>query len=185
MSKLFTPISFLRLKSPDLILYQWVLPTFGTIFLYMFVLNPFGWGLSFHIPTLLRDVNSLVGVLVGFYIAALAAVSTFPNSLLDQPLEGVPTTLKRRAKGGMVEDQLSRRRYLAMVLGYCALVSVIIYIFGVLQLNVSFTIEGPSYAKIFNELAFYVLWFFYLWLLISLLVATLVGLHYLVDRMHR
>lgn len=185
LRKLFTPISFLRLRSPDLILYQWVLPTLGAVTLYIFILNPIGWGLDFEVESLMRDINSLVGVLVGFYIAALAAVATFPNPSLDEPLQGASTTLKRRTSGGVVVEPVSRRRYLATVFGYCAMVSVIIYIFGVMQTNINVSFAGNVWLEGANEFLFKLLWFIYIWFILSLLTTTLVGLHYLVDRMHR
>ena len=92
-TKVFTVFSFLRLRSPDIFWYQWIYPTV------VFVVASGGfhlWGdqfLAFDKEKLIGDVNALMGILVGFYIAALAAVSSFSNENLDQVMKGRSPTL--------------------------------------------------------------------------------------------
>jgi len=82
-TKVFTVLSFLRLRSPDILWYQWIYPTilFALAFggFHFFGSRIF----TFDKGSLIGDVNALMGILVGFYIAALAAVSSFPNTTLD------------------------------------------------------------------------------------------------------
>jgi len=186
IAKLFTPLSFLRLKNRDLVLFQWVAPSITALLLYFFVFNPFSSNFTFHNGQLFEDINQLVGVLVGFYIAALAAVATFPNNTLDVALKGLPTTLRVKRANKATEETITRRRYLTIVFGYCAFVSIIVFIFGVFQNNVS--IKRTALAHIYydlNIMFFNIVLFVYFWAISSLFYATLVGLHYLVDRMHR
>lgn len=182
--KFLTPLSFLRLRNEKLIFFQWIAPTFFALVLYFFVLNPFGWVFEFQFGGIFKAVNSFVGVLVGFYIAALAATATFPSEKLDGPLDS-PTFLKAKHGKNEVDEELSRRRYMTVVFGYCAFLAFIILICGILQINVSLPKSTDPFWSSLNGSAFRFFWLLYLWLLSSLLSATLVGLHYLIDRMHR
>jgi Fe2+ transport system protein FeoA len=81
-NKVFTVFSFLRLSSADIRWYQWTYPTA----LFLVVVVGFHWlgsvWLVYDTDKLVADLNSLMGILVGFYIAALAAVSSFTNENL-------------------------------------------------------------------------------------------------------
>ena len=184
-TKVLTVFSFLRLRSPDIFWYQWVYPTaIFALFFGGFHL----WGdqfLVFDKEKLIADVNSLMGILVGFYIAALAAVSSFTNENLDQVMKGRPPTLIAARKGSEIKETLTRRRFLAILFGYCATLAIVLYIFGVLQVHL--TVSPPTMTWLQTALSFasLVIWGLYVWIISSLLVVTLLGLHYLVERMHR
>ena len=152
---------------------------------YVFYISVGAQWLSFDLSKLIGDVNALMGILVGFYIAALAAVSSFTNETLDQVMKGRAPTLIQIRQGSQIKETLTRRRFLSVLFGYCACLSIILYIFGVVQAHV--TIVGPiaEWAKVAIVWAHCAVWACYVWLLSSLLVVTLLGLHYLVERMHR
>lgn len=184
-TKVLTAFSFLRLRSADIYWYQWIYPSliFGAG--YGFYLAGGGQWFAFDHQELIGDVNALMGILVGFYIAALAAVSSFTNESLDQVMKGRAPTLTQVRQGTTVKETLTRRRFLSILFGYCACLSIILYIFGVLQAHVSVNLPPIYWLKIANDWARSIAWVFYIWLLSSLLVVTLLGLHYLVERMHR
>ena len=71
-----------------------------------------------------------MGILIGFYIAALAAVSSFRNDTLDRELSGRPVKLVNARQGKKKEEILTRRRFLAVLFGYCAVLSICLYIAG-------------------------------------------------------
>ena len=184
-TKVFTVISFLRLRSPDIFWYQWIYPTvvfavaFGGFQL---------WGdqfLAFDKDKLIGDVNALMGILVGFYIAALAAVSSFSNENLDQVMKVRAPTLTTVRKGGEIKEKLTRRRFLAVIFGYCATLAIILYVFGVLQVHLNVTQPIAPWAQTAMSIVGQAAWGLYVWVISSLLVVTLLGLHYLVERMHR
>lgn len=184
-TKVFTVFSFLRLRSPDIFWYQWIYPT--AIFALVFV-GFHLWGdqfLAFDKDKLIGNVNALMGILIGFYIAALAAVSSFSNENLDQVMKGRPPTLTTVRKGQEIKETLTRRRFLAILFGYCATLAIILYVFGVLQAHV--TVSQPAELWVQTTLGFAIqaAWGFYVWTIASLLIVTLLGLHYLVERMHR
>ena len=184
-TKVFTVLSFLRLRSPDIFWYQWIYPT-------VFFAVVFGgfqlWGdefLAFDKDKLIGDVNALMGILVGFYIAALAAVSSFSNENLDQVMKGRAPTLTTVRKGDEIKETLTRRRFLAIIFGYCATLAIILYVFGVLQVHLTVTQPAALWAQTVMSIAGQAAWGLYVWIISSLLVVTLLGLHYLVERMHR
>lgn len=179
--KLLTPLSFLRLRSPDLRFYQWYAPAFLTIG------SLFGFYLLPSTPHLLTDkglvntINGLLTTLIGFYIAALAAIATFNNESLDEVMKGRPPIISVNRKGTTSEEVLTRRRFLVVLFGYCSFLSIMLFVFGVMTLLVAPSV-GQSYWS--TPLRF-------IWLIVyfamasSLFIVTLLGLHYLIDRMHR
>jgi hypothetical protein len=184
-NKVFTVFSFLRLSSADIRWYQWTYPTA----LFLVVVVGFHWlgsvWLVYDTDKLVADLNSLMGILVGFYIAALAAVSSFTNENLDQAMKGRAPTLTTSRQGNEIKETLSRRRFLAVLFGYCATLSIGIYAFGVLSVHVSLVSTAPAWADSLVWFIGQVGWALYTWMICSLLVVTLLGLHYLVERMHR
>ncbi len=184
-TKVLTVFSFLRLRSADIFWYQWIYPTFGFVLAYggSWLIDD---GIfSFDGAKLISDINTLMGILIGFYIAALAAVSSFTNENLDKIMKGRAPTLTSRRKGADIEEKLTRRRFLAVLFGYCASLSIFLYIFGVIAIHVDFVQPDEPWLVKAVELAQEGAWIFYMWVLSSLLVVTLLSLHYLVERMHR
>lgn len=184
-TKVFTVFSFLRLRSVDIFWYQWVYPTvlFAIVFIGFHCVAS-SW-LIYDTEKLIADINSLMGILVGFYIAALAAVSSFTNENLDQAMKGRAPTLTTVRQGQEIKETLTRRRFLAVLFGYCATLSILIYIYGVLSVHISPIAASAAWITEAIALLSLVGWAAYTWMVSSLLVVTLLGLHYLVERMHR
>lgn len=184
-TKVFTVFSFLRLRSPDIFWYQWIYPTV----LFAVLFGGFHWWgdrfLSFDGNKLIVDINALMGILVGFYIAALAAVSSFTNENLDQIMKGRAPSLTSVRKGNEIKETLTRRRFLAILFGYCATLAIILYVIGVFQAHITVTQPSAHWAQVVMSFAGQAMWGLYVWIISSLLVVTLLGLHYLVERMHR
>lgn len=134
-TKVFTVFSFLKLKSADIFWYQWIYPTAIAAVLFI----GFRWfgshSLTYEAEKLVADINSLMGILVGFYIAALAAVSSFTNENLDQVMKGRSPTLISTRQGKEIKETLTRRRFLAVLFGYCA--TPLFYIFLVCYIFIS------------------------------------------------
>ena len=178
---LLTPLTFLRLQSPELRPYQSKIPpalTFpGLAGFYLLPIKP----ALFTEKGLVNTINGLLNTLIGFYIAALAAVATFNNVPLDNVMKGRPPTLITYRQGEKNEEQLTRRRFLVILFGYCAFVSIMLFALGVISLLVA-----PSMAKAAWLPALRLVWLTaYFALAASLFVVTLLGLHYLIERMHR
>lgn len=184
-TKVLSVFSFLRLKSPDISWYQWIYPT--TAFAIFFVcFHVFGNDvISYNPVELISELNSWMGLLVAFYIAALAAVSSFRSKSLDEVMKGRAPTLTVVRHGERTTEVLTRRRFLAILFGYCATLSILLYIFGILLIHVSVSVAFPVWINTAMRISGFCAWAAYTWMLCSLLVTTFLSLHYLVDRMHR
>ena len=184
-TKVFSVFSFLYLKSPDICWYQWIYPTaaFAIVFVCFHLFgNRF---ITFDPVKLISEINSWMGLLVAFYIAALAAVASFTSENLDKVMKGRTPTLTVVRQSKTTTEPLTRRRFLAVLFGYCATLSILLYIFGILLIHVSITLPYPAWINAALRKLELCAWAVYTWMLCSLLVATFLGLHYLVDRMHR
>ena len=182
---LLTSFSFFRLRSPDIVWYQWIYPS---------ILFAVGYG-GYQVlgeklivvdgAKIMEEVSGFMGVLCGFYIAALAAVASFRNDTLDKELSGRPVKLVSVRQGKRQEEVLTRRRFLAILFGYCAFLSVCLYVVGAIERHVVIgeIVEPWLHQVLYNGRE--IVLALYAWALASLVVATLLGLHYLVDRMHR
>lgn len=179
-SKLLTAFTFFRLRSGDLDYFQFKYPSFLTVISLVAY-----WVLSATIfdvdlAKVISNATTLMGVLIGFYIAALAAVTSFPNVSLDSIMSGDAPDIKERTGEG--NSPITRRRFLAILLGYCAFLSIFVYILGSASAAISF---ASTAHPMFVKAATATWWAAYTWLLSSLLIVTMLCLHYLIDRMHR
>ncbi|WP_300057168.1 hypothetical protein [Sulfitobacter sp.] len=177
---LLTAFTLFRLRGGNLPYFQYVYPTLLTL-LVLGVFNE--WGSLFitvDVEKVVASATTLMGVLVGFYIAALAAVTSFPNDNLDNPMAGRSTML--REKCGRGTEEVSRRRFLSILLGYCAFLSILIFLTGSISTAISLK---PQYQGGIAEALTAAYWAIYTWMISSLSTITLLCLHYLIDRMHR
>ncbi|QNU63670.1 hypothetical protein [Vreelandella titanicae] len=177
---LFTAFSLFRLRGDNLLYFQYVYPTLIMIVIFTVYHQ---WAKNYlvvDIDKVVASATTLMGVLVGFYIAALAAVTSFPNSNLDNIMAGKPTTLKERYSGK--NEPISRRRFISILLGYCAFMSIMIFLGGSFSAAISISSAYKSPAFDWISCGY---WVIYTWMISSLGIITLLCLHYLIDRMHR
>ncbi|MBK1717551.1 hypothetical protein CKO27_07835 [Thiocystis violacea] len=133
---------------------------------------------------LISVFTDLLQILVGFYIAALAAVATFDRPGMDAPLDGEPARLIERRNGALVPVNLSRRRFLSMMFGYLSFLGLVLYFWGALAGLLAENLRDTIPVEIY-VFAVPACLFLYLFWICNLLVTTLLGLHYLSDRIHR
>lgn len=133
---------------------------------------------------LIQGMNGLFQILVGFYIAALAAVATFDGKGrgydMDRGLAHRDATLT--LTDGSVEV-LSRRHLLALLLGYLALSSLGLYLAGLIASLVAPLLHTPglnSYLTI-SRTVFLIL---YSPAIVHVFATTLLGLYFLSYRMN-
>ncbi|MCK1670190.1 hypothetical protein [Bradyrhizobium sp. 153] len=76
-----------------------------------------------------------MGVLTGFFIAALAAVATFGKQEMDDPMPGEPPVrLEHTINTETYYENLSRRRFLSFLFGYMAFLTLVLYVVGYVYL---------------------------------------------------
>lgn len=179
-SKLLTAFSFYRLRGQDLIYFQYIYPTVivgASIIAYKLVSDGY---VIVNLRAMVASATTLMGVLIGFYIAALAAVTSFPNAGLDNVMSGEAPKIREMVHGNLVP--LTRRRFLSTLLGYCAFISTFIFVIGSISAASDLALEIPKKVRYILRIVW---WGSYAWLLASLLVVTMLCLHYLIERMHR
>lgn len=123
---------------------------------------------------LLNRINGLVQVLVGFFVASLAAVATFPNASMEQDTKNL--TLKSKP--------ISRRVFLASIFGYLSLLGFSIYLMGVFS-DAFFGFSSSHHFQLGRAAVRSLLslvYFFFFW---QMFFIMFLGIHYLVDRIHR
>lgn len=113
--------------------------------------------------------------LPGFYIAALAAIVSFKNDMLDEIDEDE----------GPIDCQnynMTFRRFLSNALSYLAWISIFLIL---LSVALKYVFEQNQYDYFGFDLIYFVLLFSYFFFLVQLLNITAMSLSYLGDRIHR
>lgn len=134
----------------------------------------------------LRSFTPVLSILAPFFIAALAAVSTFSgNPSIDEPFDmSQPVLLKVIGDGGDWENiDITPRHFLSLLFGYCTSLSILLLLVSIFAPFVAKLVEVTS-----NEwLSFWLSSIFAVFtvLLSQLFLGTLLGVYYLADRIHR
>lgn len=184
IKQLFTPIAYLRIEHSVKRWVDFYLP--GAIGLAVWVLLL---GIPGSVKVIGEDglfavITGLLQILVGFYIVALAAIATFQREGMDDPLEGEHATLLAERKGTPLKLVLTRRQFLCYLFGYLAFVSLALYLIGsaanLLGANIAMW-----FPEAFSEAMKWTFVLIYLLVFSNVVSTTLLGLHYLTDRIHR
>ncbi|MFM0013725.1 hypothetical protein [Paraburkholderia sediminicola] len=133
---------------------------------------------------LLSKLLSFVQSLPGFYIAALAAIATFNRIDIDRVMPAPPPRMNVQIRGHSVAIELTRRRFLCVLLAFLTAESLVLIMGAMLALVV-----GPSLKLTVSEshqrvvlyacLAVYLVFFW------QMLCVTFLGLFYLGERIHQ
>lgn len=186
--KLFSPLSYLRIEHDEKRWYDYRIPLIGALVVmlaYYFCHN--------QIPMigssgLIVQVNGLLQVLIGFYIAALAAVSTFSNSTIDKTMAGDPPTLIEEFRGTKLRVELTRRRFVCYLFGYLALTSFVLFSLGLVSILIGKTMSIwiASVVSLNTLLVLKTMFLgIYSVILINIITTTLLGLYFLSVRFHQ
>ncbi|MCG8053862.1 MAG: hypothetical protein JAZ15_21960 [Candidatus Thiodiazotropha endolucinida] len=184
VSQLFTPISYLRIKHPVKkqfdVKYPFIASSLITFFL---AVSPFKIQIFMN-DGLIDAISGLIQILTGFFIASLAAVATFQKDSMDDPISGDKAILETTIKGVNQPLELTRRRFLCYLFGYLALLAIVMYFVSVLA-NLTADNIKQIVPFVYHN---YIKWpfiFIYLFAISNLMTTTLLGLHYMTDRIHR
>lgn len=173
--QLFTPLKYLRIRAEgvDKIVVDWILPVaLAGITTYAWLRWPSVVRLS-GTGSVMDGIGGFMQVLVGFYVAALAAVATFPGSSLEENVNRMT----------LIKKPLKRRLFLSYLFGYLALLSLILFI-GMLFKEVPVALVNLLNDHVILAIKF-ALHFVYQFVFWQMVVITLLGLHFLIDRINR
>jgi len=181
MNPIFGPLSYLRLQYKRSLLIQIVVPALVSIGIFSLV-----WPLEIieirGDNGLVQAVNYLIAFTIGFFIAALAAISSLSDPRLDEPTSGFPVRAKIVEKKKVYWPILSRRQYLTRLFGYLAYISVVLYISGTFSQLIDK--NWPSYNQPYISIGFSAL-AIYLFGFSSLIINMFIGIYYFSDKIHR
>lgn len=183
MLDLIRPFAYLTIRHPSRLplWVNWMLPLLMAVLTVAMV-----WALDLRVNVygpqgLLERLLSFVQTLVGFYIAALAAVSSFNSPHLDKEMPHPAPTIQVKHNGGLQQVATTRRRFLTSMFAYLTAVS---FLFSLLAIA-GLTLAGPINA-LFPRLAT-CLWpiglIGFLVALFQIASITFWGLFYLGERM--
>lgn len=193
VKQLLVPCNYLRIWHGNSLLkskfvYDFVFPvalTVGTVGMCAGLNIPMA--LSGH-KALFASLSSLLALLIAFYMAALAAVSTFTRRGIDKGLRGGDallsvlnhTTMRRQRKA------LSYRQFISYLFGYLAFLSLALFIALMAMNSVWPHVKQVSQNYLYwdditkyGEQTVFVLFVFGTW---QLLVTSLLGIYFLSDR---
>lgn len=180
---LFAPLNYLRARNSQKFAWDWIYPVILAVLMT---------GCLLVLPqpiSILGDkglvywVNELLQVLIGFYIAALAAIASFGRASLDQVIEGDGVLLSVRRDGAPEDRSLTRRSFLSLMFGYLSLLAIFLYCTGLAVSLLAANIHLlPPVVLTALRIGFV---FIYGFLFAQMLSITLVALFYLSDRIHR
>jgi len=133
---------------------------------------------------LIAKILGFVQSLPGFYIAALAAIATFNRLDIDRPMPAPSPKIQIRVRGRTVAIDLTRRRFLCVLLAFLTAESLLLIVGAIFALSIApalrpMVAEQYRFWILFPGLAVYLLFFW------QMLVVTFIGLFYLGDRIHQ
>lgn len=130
---------------------------------------------------LIDRLLAFIQTLAGFYIAALAAVSSFNSPHLDRPMPHPAPKVKIRYNGGMEEVELTRRRFLTLMFSYLTALS---FLFSMLA--IAALVLAPTISAALPSVSVYLRWIAlmaFIFAAAQLAIVTFWGLFYLGERM--
>ena len=180
ISRLLTPIDYLRIRHPVKHRYDITIPfIFGSLIYTTYFFLPYKPILlgSFG---LIEKISNLLSILSGFYIASLAAVATFESANLDSQMDGTKPTL--RIRDNKIEF-ITRRRFLCLLFSYLVFLSMFLLFSGFLAQTISqnLFIITPKYYNIIKHILIGIYTFFFC----QLVTITFFGIFYISDKIHR
>ncbi len=122
----------------------------------------------------------------GFYIAALAAISTINSTTMDQPMAGDPPKEKyvEHNPYKVFWVEMNRRRFLARLFSYLTFVSIILFIF-LLIIRFSYSLEITVNSSWIVYITYFISCSIVIFSLTQLIMMTFLSLYYLGERVHK
>lgn len=131
-----------------------------------------------------QSILNFVQSLPGFYIAALAAISTFNKSDMDKIMPSPAPTFVTRTRGKKEVIELTRRRFLSAMFSFLAAESILIIIICVLMLSFNNALKNAT-SPLSHEIVQITFICIILFLFYQMMLATFLGLYYLGYRIHQ
>ncbi len=148
LGDLFRPFAYLTIRHPSRLplWVNWLLPAGGVV-LALAALLGFDVAINaFGEQGLVARLLAFVQTLVGFYIAALAAVASFNSTHLDRVMPSPAPTMRVKYNSTLQEVPLTRRRFLCAMFAYLTALSFLFSITAIIALSLA-----PAMAAIIPD----------------------------------
>ena len=173
MKILITPLNYMKISHENKFALDIVIPFFISIlvcffFYYLSYENMIGDN------SIIYRINSILGILIGFFIASLAAVSTFDRPEMDNIMEGIPPTLHKLP--------LTRRQFLCYLFGYLSFVTI-----NIILISDTMNVFSVDIINLISTNTFiYILIFTpYFFLITNIFITLFLGLSFLTENIHK
>lgn len=191
---IFKPLNYLNIRWDNGIInktrFDFIIP-----FLVAFTISTIMTFLWFKIGTDKSNIftNDLTYYLIcflqtmpGFYIAALAAISTINSSTMDQPMAGDPPKEKYVEYNPykVFWIDMDRRRFLARLFSYLTFISIVLFIL-LLVIRFSYSLEIKISSTILIYTTYFFSCFIIIFALVQIIMMTFLSLYYLGERVHK
>lgn len=185
-SALLRTLNYVRVKHPYARRYNVIYPGILAFLTIIVIGGGSSAGSFFGAAGVISKLTQYLAVLSPFFLASLAAVSTFSGAEnFDAPFKmREPVTLEMRGERGVIQPfSITPRHFLSLLFGYCCVVSMALFAVSIVAPLLS-SAEGTaqhsahSFVEVFAATIFF--FFFY-----QVTVATLLGVYYLADKLHR
>ncbi|MDO6610442.1 hypothetical protein Q4601_09060 [Shewanella sp. 1_MG-2023] len=187
ITQIASPLNYLKIKSMNSkYLFDWLFPILLTSISCIYLYVVANWDLNFIIiqSGFIDKLLAFTALLPGFFIAALAAIATFPRKEIDFALDNpnVEPTMKVNYvdKSGVHHKEdiiISRRVFLCSLFSFVTFESIVL-----LLINLFSSVTVVPVDTFFVLTSFYVvLVLFIFW---QMLTAAFLGLYYLSFRIH-
>ena len=171
LRQLLSPISYLFIRHKGCFRISWVYSIALSIICVtiMYLITN-----KFSCQNFIPKASEFFGLLSGLYVTSISIIVSNNNSYLDKDLKGEHPFLKGR--------KLNRREFLCRLLGYLTFTSVVLFLLTIF-LNLFTGLYTPSSIRfswlVENiETIKFVFLVFYYWLFFSLIMNTLLCLHF-------
>lgn len=176
---------YLQIKHPHKWRVDWLIPAiFAAAALY--------WSHSYIGVHLISAPNgfadrmlSFLQTLPGFYIAALAIITTLRNPRLDKIMDGIPPEIRVLQRGKKNTIQLSRRRFMALLFSFLTALSLSAVVFSIAYISAhNLLIDKEPDFFTYSDIAKYMIGYTYFFMVFQLFIVTLWGLYFLGQKLH-
>jgi len=185
IKQLLRPLSYLFIRDRSKIWFDFIFPgVFTLLILAGYVVIPVKPNVIAGTESIFENISQFALTMPGFFLVALSAVATFNHENMDKRLPYPTPYVYNNIKGVATKIELTRRRFLCMLLGYLTYISILF----VLGLQILKSLH-PALQTIANAWQCYALNIVYL-LYVSVFVfhiifITMFSIYQMAERMHR
>lgn len=192
--QLTVPAKYLRIRHGENLLhskkvYDWIIP----IVIVLVVCAIFFWlGIPFSIldqPELSKRLIDLLVLMIVFYMAALAAVSTFDRKGIDTLLQDQDALLwtQNSETGEYFDKKLTYREFISYLFGYLSFLSLVLYVF-IVALSVVWPVllkhfkDNATISEIIANVVDPAIFLVVFGVMAQLVITSLLGIYFLTER---